>query len=324
MKKFAKSPVARWTIRLLLGVAIVAVLLARAKPEQFLGALKNVSPLVPVAAVIFYWMGQCLSAAKWRLLLQARGARFSFWECARIYLLGMFCSLFLPTTIGGDGVRALVVGPRCGGVTVAASSILVERLTGLTALLTVGAIGVALWGAGSSSLGATVLPRIFAVLGLVAFAFAALRLTAYRLENAVSNKAETKAGKAVRRWAALHREIDFYAKRERWLTLAMALGMSFVFHSAYIAINIFLARAAGLQTPLTTFLWLVPLLSLMSMIPIGIGGLGVREAAAVAVLGNTAPHGNILAWSLLLQATVWLASLPGGLLLGEWNRSRGN
>ncbi len=70
--------------------------------------------------------------------------------------------------------------------TVAASSILVERLTGLGGLLTVGAIGVALWGAGSSSLGATVLPRIFAVLGMVALAFVALRLTAYRLENAVS------------------------------------------------------------------------------------------------------------------------------------------
>ena len=320
MKNFAKSPAARWTIRLLLGLAVVALLLARAKPEQFLGALKNVSPLVPVAAVIFYWMGQCLSVAKWRLLLRARGAKFSFLECARIYLLGMFCSLFLPTTIGGDGVRALVVGPRCGGTTVAASSILVERLTGLVALLTIGAIGVALWGAGSSSLGAAVLPRIFAVLGMVALAFIGLRLTAYRLENAVSGK----AGKAVRKWAALHREIDFYAGRERRLTLVLALAMSFVFHASYMAINIFLARAAGLQTPITTFLWLVPLLSLMSMIPIGIGGLGVREAAAVAVLGNTAPQGTILAWSLLLQATIWLSSLPGSLFLGEWRRSRSN
>lgn len=319
MKKLAASPAARWAIRLVLGVLFVIVLMARAKPEQFLRALQNVSPLILVASVVFYWLSQCLSALKWRLLLQARGAQFSFLECARLYLLGMFCSLFLPTTIGGDGVRALIAAPRSGGIAAAASSILVERLTGLAALLTIGALGVALWGSESSSWGLSILPRVFLILGLAALLFSALRFGAYRLERVATGKKRN----IVRKWATLHREIDFYTHRERWPILIGALGISFCFQSAQVAINIFLARAAGLQTPLTTFLWLVPLLSLTSMIPIGIGGLGVREAAAVAVLGNHEPQSTILVWSLLLQATVWLASLPGSLFLGEWRRSRG-
>ena len=330
MKNLLQSPVAQWIIRLFLGLTVIFLLLARAKPEQFLGALKNVSPWVPIIAVLFYWLTQCLSAAKWRLLLKARGAEFSFWECARFYLLGMFCSLFLPTTIGGDGVRALITGPRCGGTAAAASAILVERLTGLTAMLILGTLGIALWSAESSSLGAsslgtspfgaTLLPRIFAILALAALAFFAMRLTAYRLEKVVAGKPR----KIVQKWAKLHREIDFYTQRERWLTLLWAMGISFIFQSAHIGINIFLARAAGLQTPTMTFLWLVPLLSLTSMIPLGIGGLGVREAAAVAVLSHQAPQGTILAWSLLLQATIWLSSLPGSLFLGEWQRRRAN
>ncbi len=318
VKSWLKSPAARWIIRLILGLGVVVFLLARAKPEHFLGAISNISPLVPVASVMFYWLSQCLSITKWRMLLQARGADFSYLECARLYLLGMFCSLFLPTTIGGDGVRALITGPRCGGTAAAASAILVERLTGLTALLTIGAVGIALWGTNSSSLGTTVLLRIFGVLALVALAFIVLRFTAYRLENIVTGRTKKIASK----WAGLHREIDFYAQRERWATLLMAFCISFIFQAAQVAINIFLARAAGLQTPITTFLWLVPMLSLTSMIPIGISGLGVREAAAVAALGNQAPQSTILAWSLLLQATVWLASLPGSLFLGEWRRSR--
>lgn len=315
MRNLAKSPTAQWTVRLLLGLAIVAVLLSRAKPEQFLSALSNVSPLVPLAAVLFYWLTQCLSAAKWRVLLRARGADFSFVECARLYVLGMFCSLFLPTTIGGDGVRALITAPRCGSIEAAASAILVERLTGLTAMLTIGAVGLALWGNDASSSGSAVLPRIFAVLGMGALCFALMRWASYYLETKFKSK-------AVGKWATLHREIDFYAQRQRWGTLALALCISFVFQSAHIAINIFLARAAGLQVPALTFLWLVPLLSLSSMIPVGIGGLGVREAAAVTFLSHQAPQGTILAWSLLLQATVWLASLPGSLFLGEWRRSR--
>jgi uncharacterized membrane protein YbhN (UPF0104 family) len=144
-----------------------------------------------------------------------------------------------------------------------------------------------------------------------------MRHTVYRLEKTASGK----TGKLIIKWASLHRELDFYAARERWGTLALALAISFILQSAQVAINIYLARAAGLQTPVTTFLWLVPLLSLMSMVPIGIGGLGVREAAAVAVLGSHEPDGAVIAWSLLFQATVWLASLPGGLLLGEWRRN---
>ena len=311
-----KSSWSSWLLRLVLGLCIVGLLMARAKPEQLLIAFRSVSPLSLLGAVCFYWLAQSISAAKWQLLLHARGAGFSYFQCARLYLLGMFCNLFLPTSIGGDGVRALVAGRSCGGTTVAASSILVERLTGLAALLTLGATGVALWGTQSSL--SQVLPRIFVVLALLATAFGSLRFTAYRLERTIQGK----MGKVIRKWAALHREMDFYAARERWGTLGLALALSFIFQCAQVGINIYLARVAGLQTPFTTFLWLVPLLSLMSMIPIGIGGLGVREAAAIAALGSQEPHSAILAWSLLYQATVWLASLPGGLLLGEWRQRR--
>lgn len=312
----------KWLVRLALGVLLVAFLLSRGNIGEFWRLLRQVPPVVPLGAVLFYWALQCLSVTKWRLLLHSRGAHFSFAEGARLYMLGMFCNLFLPTTIGGDGVRAVLAGRRCGGTAMAASSILVERLTGLAALLTIGAVGVALWGGNNASpnstSGAAILPRVFVVLALAAFGFAALRAVAFRLEKSVGGRGQKLAAK----WARLHREIDFYAGRERWGTLALSLGISFVFQSGLVALNIVLARAAGLQTPVTTFLWLVPLLSLMAMIPIGIGGLGVREAVAVAALGQGMGHDSnaIVAWSLLYQATVWLASLPGALFLKDVRR----
>jgi hypothetical protein len=307
-----------WIARLVVGLLLIGFLLQRSETTHLTRALSSISPFVLLWAIVFMWLAQTLSAARWHLLLKAKETSLSYFEAVRFYWLGMFCNLFLPTTIGGDGVRALVAGPRCGGTTVAASSILVERLTGLMALLTIGVAGVALWGAHSSL--NDVLPRIFAVLSLATIGFLALRFTAYRLEKMLGAKAH-KISKAIRKWAALHRETDFYMARERRGTLALALVNSFAIQSAQVGINIYLARVAGLQTPLVTFLWLVPLLSLMSLIPIGIGGLGVRETAAIAVLGNQEPTAAILAWSLLYQATIWLSSLPGGLFLGEWRRS---
>ncbi|HEY0075801.1 MAG TPA: lysylphosphatidylglycerol synthase transmembrane domain-containing protein [Abditibacteriaceae bacterium] len=308
-----------WMARLVVGLLLIVFLLQRGETTHLTKVLSSISPFVLFWAIVFMWLAQALSAARWHLLLKAKETSLSYFEAVRFYWLGMFCNLFLPTTIGGDGVRAVVAGPRCGGITVAASSILVERLTGLVALLTIGATGVALWGTESSL--NDVLPRIFAVLSLATIGFLALRFTAYRLEKTLGANAH-RMSKAIQKWAALHRETDFYMARERRGTLALALALSFVFQSAQMGINIYLARAAGLQTPLVTFLWLVPLLSLMSLVPIGIGGLGVRETAAIAVLGSQEPNGAILAWSLLYQATIWLASLPGGLFLGEWRRSR--
>jgi glycosyltransferase 2 family protein len=309
-RKTSRKPAwLKWLVRLALGVGIVALLLSRSNVSDFVNVLRDVPLWVPFLSVLFYWAAQCLSAERWRLLIRQRSANFSFVDCMQLYLLGMFCNLFLPTAIGGDGVRAIVAGRRAGGVAQAASSILVERLTGFAALLVIGAVGVALWGQ-SSELGAQALPRVGSVLLLAACAFLALRALAYRLEKTATGRAATIAGK----WAMLHHEIDFYARRERWGTLVAALTLSFVFQISLVGINVFLARAVGLSSPFTTFLWLVPLLSITSMLPIGIGGLGVREVAAVAVLGNSP---NVVAWSLLYQATVWLASLPGALFLKE-------
>jgi uncharacterized membrane protein YbhN (UPF0104 family) len=131
----------------------------------------------------------------------------------------------------------------------------------------------------------------------------------YRLES--SNQ---RFARPIRKLASVFRELDFYSRRERWPVLLAAVLISLLFQSAQVMLQIFLARAVGLNTPTTIFLWLVPLLALMSMVPVGIGGLGVREVAAVSVLGTTAPTATIVAWCLLWQMTNWLSSLPGFLV----------
>ncbi len=304
----------KWLLRLGLGLFVLGVLVTRGDVYKLRDALRAVPWYVPLLSVLFYWLTQCLSAAKWRLLLRARGAQFSFVECARLYLLGMFWNLWMPTTIGGDAMRAIAAAPRCGGVPAALSSILVERLTGLAALLTIGVTGIALWGSETSTLGPAVLPRVIGVLVGVGAAFCALRAAIYRLEPSARRFA-----RAISKAASVFRELDFYARRESRSALVMAFLVSLLFQGAQVALQIFLARAVGLHTANAVFLWLVPLLALISMVPIGIGGLGVREVAAVSVLGHAEPAAIIVAWSLLWQVTTWLSSLPGALLAVNFN-----
>ena len=58
-----------------------------------------------------------------------------------------------------------------------------------------------------------------------------------------------------------------------------------------------------------------PLIALVLMIPISIGGLGVNQTAYPFFYGLAGvPVAHALAVSLLMQAVIILGSLPGGVL----------
>jgi len=60
------------------------------------------------------------------------GADFSIWKFYRINLIGRFFNLFLPTSIGGDVMRAAKLGSYTHSHAKSAVTVFVDRLTGIT------------------------------------------------------------------------------------------------------------------------------------------------------------------------------------------------
>jgi uncharacterized membrane protein YbhN (UPF0104 family) len=296
----------KWVLRLLAGLVLLAVLVSRSDSAAFGRALGRVPVWVLAAGAFWYLAGQVLSAWKWRLLLGAGDADVPLSRCCTLYWLGMFSNLWLPGSIGGDAVRIWRL--RSAGVAggLAAASVLVERLTGFAALLILGACGLLFTHAGAR-VSTLLLVSLTAILA-VPIAFALLRKAA---------RAPLQNGKFGRKLLAVADSVALYAAPHGRGALFASLLISFAFQASQIGLGIGLARAVGLLLPATTFVWLVPLLALASLVPVGIGGLGVREAAAVALLGSAAPAELVIAWSLLWQAIVWLSSLPGVFWLGQ-------
>jgi uncharacterized membrane protein YbhN (UPF0104 family) len=297
-----------WVLRLTLGLILLGLVMSHGSTISTVAAvLRRAGPWTLLGAVLFYLAGQLLSAWKWQLLLAAQGTRVSFWSCCRWYWAGMFGNLWLPTNVGGDGLRAYLLTKACPKAPLAqvAASILMERLTGFAALLVVALAGVLLAGAGVNGargilLGSVALLVVAGLLWLL-------------LRRFLSGSG---------RWAAkierVHGAIAFFLQPRQRGVLGITLFFSLVFQVSQVLLNIALAVAAGLVLPILVFWWLAPLLSLSGLVPVGIGGLGVREAAAVALLHQNsvgAQAATIVGWSLLWQATVWLASLPGCLFM---------
>ena len=296
----------KWLLRVFIGAAIVALLLSRRDAAaQVAQTLRAVPFWVVLGAVAFYWAGQILSAWKWQLLLRARGTQVSLARCCRIYAAGMFGNLWLPTNVGGDALRATLLAKRAPGLgrADALASIAVERLTGFVALLFIAAVALLLRGF-SDRTGSV---QSWRALAIACAIFVGVGI----LWSIVSRVKHPKV-------ARLQSALAFYARPQHRAVLAQSMLLSLLFQASQVLLNIGLARAVELDLPARLFWWLGPLLSLSGLIPAGIGGLGVREAAAVALLRPwPVSAGQIIGWSLLWQATVWLASLPGVLFVRE-------
>ena len=314
-----------WFLRFGLGIIIIALLLWW-QGATIISTFTRVPWWTILVAVMCYWILQFICAWKWQLLLNAAlrasdsdAASLSLFSCAKFYLTGMFWNLWMPSSIGGDAARAYLAGKKCGRFSLAASAVFMDRLSGLVALLVIG-IAAALVerfnGISQEDIALGQSARFFWIAGILLAILMIILVVGRYFFARLATSENAMLSRIASKFDSLHRSLDLYRQPETRGVLLAAFVLSLLFQVGLIGLNIGLAFAVHLPLSLLIYWWLVPALALASLLPVGIGGLGVREAAAVALVGTlvVAEGGqvaNVIAWSLLWQATLWLAGLPG-------------
>jgi uncharacterized membrane protein YbhN (UPF0104 family) len=98
--------------------------------------------------------------------------------------------------------------------------------------------------------------------------------------------------------------------------LSRACGLSFVFHLFQLSLQVLLAHALSLSVPFWYLMLFIPLVHLLSALPLSFGGAGVREGGYVVFLALIGIGKNeAVAFGLLWTALVFGAGLVGGLVL---------
>src|SRR5262249_53870536 len=90
-----------------------------------------------LAARAVHVAAQGVSAVRWQVLARPLGFAQPLRRFVGLYFVGMFFNLLLPTSVGGDAVRALALDAGSGRRMAAFLSVLLDRLSGLLVLLTV-------------------------------------------------------------------------------------------------------------------------------------------------------------------------------------------
>lgn len=255
--------VPRW-VRILLAVALLALLWGMVDGPQVLARLAGADPAWMGAAVALLMAQTLLSALRWRLVAGRLGHPMALGWALREYFLAQTVNLALPGGVAGDALRAIRAG-AVSGLRQAGQAVIFERLAGQAALVV-----VTLVAAGWLSLRGGALPLPLAVgfaLLAGACALAALVLALLRRRPAVAGWI------AAARHAVLARDV-----------LAAQAGLSLASVAANVLSFAAAAAAVGLVLPADAVFAVVPLVLFAMLVPLTVGGWGLREGASVAIL----------------------------------------
>ena len=308
MKKSRKTPFPT-VIRLLVGVSVLIILVRNSDLRSLTieWNLRTIAGTGLAAAIIA--VAQIFSALRWRFLLGDDDA-LPFAYLVRVYLVGFFFGLFLPTSVGGDAVRAAAVakGARRPGWVV--SSVVLERAFGLAAMMALLVFGgvlvpqVLLTSLRQTAFDLNLTLPLVALAGAGALLFGGLAF--WLIQKSARVKAVLRDGLAL--WLSW---------RERPRDFAAAFLTSFMVQGAYLLAWYQLAVALRLPVPAASFFVLVPFTSIAAMLPVTISGLGLREGAWVLLLAAYGvSSADAVAYSLLYFAAFVVVGLFGGLIFG--------
>jgi uncharacterized membrane protein YbhN (UPF0104 family) len=287
-----------------IGVTVLGLYLAlrNLDAQAILGVLGRVNLVWMAVGVALMALSLIVRAFRWHIVLHGVGSSIRFGRLVELYLVGSFFNAFLPSGFGGDVVRAAEAAQDVDP-SVAASTVLVDRLTGLLALFVM-ALAVLPFRPAGFPLQLAWTVGAICVLGLMG-GFVALD---GRLLHAVVRRlppALRSAGDGfLDRFA---RAID----RCGWTALGGALLVSLLFNLIQVGWWATTGLALGLEIPFSYYLLIVPLMSLALLMP-SIGGLGVRENLSPALFSGAGISAEqAVALTLLVFGLERVASLLG-------------
>ncbi|BDG10013.1 lysylphosphatidylglycerol synthase transmembrane domain-containing protein [Anaeromyxobacter paludicola] len=284
-----------------------------------LGALARkaarLDPGWAAAALLAVLAAVALSAWKWGLLLAARGRHLPYARLFRHYLVGLFFNNVLPTTVGGDAVRAWETARDTGEVPDAVGSVLSERLVAGAALGFTALLGLP-FADPTPRLAGLVL--LFLVLNLSLLGAFLVPRVAERVAASVLPARLTGARATVQSTLASVRE----SLRSRPLAARVFLA-SIAFQVLVAAVNACLFAGLGAPVSLARCVVYTPMIFTVTMLPVSLSGFGVREAAYAWFFARAGvSRADAVTASLLFFLVVALASLPGAPLFALGRRRR--
>jgi uncharacterized protein (TIRG00374 family) len=298
-----------------IGAGALAIVLMKTDARGLAEALKSTRWAYLPAAVVAAFAVNWLMAYRWSAILKVRGHKIPTRRLFVFYLIGAFFTNFVPGgSASGDIARLIYVDREIRDKAFVLSTLIYERLVGVFTLLLIGLI-------------ATLSSRAFdqyartvyfaeAVLGL-GFLVAATLMSDYvssRLARFI--RAAGARFRVERASAAVARTLEAVSelRRHRSMllrTILVSIAVRVVWGLGCFAV----AQALDLPLGLPMVFAFMSLVDLLRLMPLSVGGLGVREWLIIVLFSGVGiSRERALTFSILAFAPIYLTAITGGII----------
>jgi uncharacterized protein (TIRG00374 family) len=300
----------RW-LKIALSVGLLVLVISLADWHEVGAVLKTVHPVWVLAAFMLSMMDRVVLNYRWHVLLAVRGVHIGWWRLFRVQLAANFLGSFLPSSLGVDAVRIAALCRAGEPPAEVIASTLIDRATIVLGTFLFGSITI-LFLAGTRI--PPPLPNIIFGATLISILVCATclhpsvrRFVRLRFLPMLPEKVRDIIGRTADASLA-------YRHHRPELLLISALTL------VIFALRILFAKAivlsCNVDVPFLDLLLVIPILWIVVMLPITIGGLGVQDAGYVGLMAllGVGPAAAV-GMSIVEHVVTRAVGLPGALFL---------
>ncbi|GJL54393.1 MAG: hypothetical protein NPIRA02_15250 [Nitrospirales bacterium] len=301
-------------VRIIVSVLVLVIVLAIIPWDDFIES--NIwSQLIGwylFLAGILVLIDRVVNACRWYLLIDHRKSNLYFRQVLSIYFKSAFLGLIVPSSAGGELLKGYGLMKSGYQMAESFSSVFVERLFGLVALVLTCIIGFFMFYKQLKIIPIELVERMFVLVFMICLCGIVVSYFFFRwFEQWVNPES-----KIALRLKEIRCSLQYYQKIK--MQLVLALGLSFLVQIIRIFFTWLIGLGVGISLELPYYVLFVPVISLVSMIPISIAGIGVQEGAFIYFFSLTETNmAMVLVMALFVRLFVTVSVLPGGIFYAQ-------
>ncbi len=276
-------------VKISVSVILIILIIYKIDVHKLINMMLKIGIAEFLGLSVLYILAQFISSIRWSMVISSLNENASVIYLFKLYLMGMFANLFLPSTIGGDTIKGYILSKSIG-IRKAISSIFLERYNGLLVLLLLSLISSLFF---FKLFGLKIVGSIVAINVLTVVIIYALRFVKH---EKVKN---------------FYLDIATFHKSKKFYTVT---AFSFAVQTINIVMYLLVGLKLGFHINPAFYFAFIPIITLISFLPISFNGIGVREFSFVyffkiAGLNST----QAVSLSIAVFFVVVFTSLLGGV-----------
>lgn len=297
-------------LRISISVALLIFLFNRVDKKSLFEIIQHADKSILFWAFFVFFFNYLFCLVRWIMLLNAVDIHLPLSRVIISFSGGIFFNLFLPSAIGGDLMRSIDLAAHTKKPREIVATVILDRISGFVGLVILIFSSLAIgWDLVQDR---TVLLSVFIIMLLLSIIL--LILFNNSIYSAI-NKLLTNpnAGRIRKAIKSLHEEMHVF--RHKKAEVVKNLFVSVLIQANTPLTFYLIALSIGLKIKIVYFFIFLPIVGAITMLPISLGGLGLRDAATIYFFAKAGvSRDSAFAMSLLNFSFILVYGAIGGLI----------